>query len=136
MQVVGAAESRQAVGALLEFVPHAKAPLRCMRCGLAQRRQLQASRIVSANHHGEGVFEAERLGNSDAVTRCVKRPHGTEHSLWIPIDRLLENCGERRARVFHIRINAPGDEGLVADVAAGKVEPPERSKVKELTKRR
>ena len=67
MQIVSAAESRQAVGALLKFVSDAKAPLRRVWRGLAQRRRVQASRIVAANHHGESIFKAERIGDGDAI---------------------------------------------------------------------
>ena len=40
----------------------------------------------------------------------------------IAIERLLENGGEGGAGVFDVGIDAPGDQGLVADVAAGEIE--------------
>ena len=40
----------------------------------------------------------------------------------ITVDGLLEDCGERRAGVFDVGIDAARNERLIADVAAGEVE--------------
>ena len=42
---------------------------------LAESGQVQATRVVAANDHGEGVLKAQRLGNGDVcllyTSRCV-----------------------------------------------------------------
>ena len=79
MQIVSGAQPGQAVGALLEFVSNAEAPLRRVGRGLAECGEMKALRVVSADDHGEGIFEAERFGDGDAVARCIEPAHSREN---------------------------------------------------------
>jgi hypothetical protein len=77
---------------------------------------------MAPDHHGKGVFEAERGSDCDLVAGRVEAPNGKENSIGIAIERLFQDGGEGGAGVFDVGIDATGDERLVADVTAGEVE--------------
>src|ERR1019366_7985846 len=66
-EAIGLAQARKTVGALFKFIADSKAPLRRVLCGLAECGQVQAARIIAANHHRERVFKTEWWADGEAI---------------------------------------------------------------------
>ena len=86
--------------------------------------EVEARGFVAAHDHGEGVFEAEAGFDFDFVSLIVELRDGGEDGGFVVggWERLFEDGGEGGAAVFDVGVDATGDEGLMAEIAAGEVE--------------
>ena len=91
---------------------------------------MQSPRIFAANHHGERVFKAQRRPTTMSIFRRIKPSNRGQHSLRIAIQRLLQNCRERRARVLHVGIDAACNQRLMADVTPREIKPRSTFKIR------
>ncbi len=71
-EAVTFAEAGEAVGALEEFVADAGAPTGSDGNNFGDFSQMEVLRVIAADDHGEGVFEAERLGDFEMEAIGVK----------------------------------------------------------------
>jgi hypothetical protein len=129
-QAVTFAEAGKTVGALEEFVADAGAPFGNEGNDVGNFLQVEVFRVVAADDHGEGVFEAERFGDFemeavgvellDAVVDSV-RIALLCNSLAVKIWRFVEYGGEGGAGVFDVEIEFAGEEGFVNEEGAAEV---------------
>src|SRR5208282_5956960 len=74
-QAVASDQALISIRALHELVSEARAPLRRKRSRLGQRFQVQAARIVAADHHGESIVKSKRRSHAEAKLRFVAPLH-------------------------------------------------------------
>ena len=113
-QLVGALQSRPAVGAPDEFLRQPESQLR-MRLQIGQTRDALRARVVGAHGQRVGIVEAQRHRD--------RQPHGCKLGVelgerWDGVE--LENFAGDRARVFGVDVDAAGrkrvqDDGGVAE---------------------
>jgi hypothetical protein len=83
MQAVELAPAAETVGALEEFVAEAGAHFGGERSNVAGVAEMEALDVFGANDHGEGVFEAERLGDFEIETLGIALLHAGVNVVWI-----------------------------------------------------
>jgi hypothetical protein len=123
LQIVTTGPAGEAVGTFEKFVAHADAEFTRDRRKVGHGVKMGAIGVVSAYHHGEGVGEAERLGEIkmeffrvlqlDAV---VDRS-GSVVGLW----RFVEHGGESGAGVFDVEVEVAGEERFVDEEGTAEI---------------
>src|SRR5579872_5493651 len=121
-EAVGRHQALVAVRALHKFVAEPGAPLRRVLRRLRNGGQMQAARVRPTNFDGKCVIEAKRRQNRKMELLLVLLFHFFIHGVGILQRRLLENGGQRRARVLRVHVNPPRQHGLLADIGSGEIE--------------
>src|SRR5258705_4436038 len=118
MQTVKLAPAAKTVGALEEFVSETRAHLGDVWDDVAGVAQVQVLGVITTNHHGEGVFKAEGLGNLEIEPLGVALPDAIVNVVGICARRFVEYSGQCSASVFHVQVEIAGDERLLAEQRA------------------
>src|ERR1700722_481913 len=82
------------------------------------------ARILASNLHGEGIVESKRRPQFQTKTFPVCGFHLLVSSRAITLRLLLEDRGQRCARVLGINIDASSEHSLMADVSARQIKTP------------
>ena len=118
-EMVAGAEAGEAVGALEKFVADAGAPFGGERGDVGERLEVEIFGVVTADDHGEGVFEAEWLGDFQVEAVGVELLHaGEDGGGVIAGRRFFEDGGEGGAGVFNVEIEFAGEESFVDEEGA------------------
>src|SRR5450755_847286 len=121
VQAVTLAPALESVGALEKFEADAGAPLCSQRNNVRGALQVQTLGVVSANDHGESVFETERLGDREIETLGVELLDALVDRGGISGGRLVENSVEGRAGVFHVEIDFASLHGFVDEESTAEI---------------
>ena len=82
---------------------------------------MQALGVVSANDHGESVFETERLGDFEIETLGVELFYALVDGGGIAGGRFVQDSVEGRAGVLHVKIDLAGLHGFVDQQSAAEI---------------
>jgi len=122
VECVAAAPAAETVGALEEFVADADAPLGVDRSEIGHGAEMEALGVVAADDHGEGVFEAERLGEFEIEALGVLLFYaGVDGGGAVRAGRFIQHGGEGCAGVFDVEINIAGEESFVDEESAAEI---------------
>ena len=121
MKAVVFAEAGETIGALEEFIAGTGAPLGGERHDIGNFLEMEIFGVVAANDHGEGVFEAERLGDFKVEAIGIKLLDAVVDGGGIALRSFVEDGGEGRAGVFDVEIQLAGKESLVDEERAAEV---------------
>jgi hypothetical protein len=121
-QIVGAGEAGVAVGAFIEFVAEAGAPLRSDGGGAGNCGEMVEAGVGSADDDGEGVVEAEGGKDFEMEALRVFIVNFLEDGLGIGLDWIFQDGGQGSAGVFDVGVNATREDGLLADVGSAEIE--------------
>src|ERR1700682_5199937 len=121
MQAIELAPAAEAVRTLKEFVAEAGAHLGGVRGDVAGVAEVEALGVVTANDHGEGVLETERLGDFKIETLAVALFHSTVNIVRIAAGRFGENSGKSGAGVLDVEVEVAGEEGFLTEERAAKI---------------
>ena len=119
--MVAPAEPGETVWPLQEFVSDAHAPLRSDGRKTRERTQMHLFGIVPANHHRKRIFKAERLHHLQMKFLRIKFLHAIVNVRGSTLRRLVQDSGQRRARVFHVQIQVAGKQRFVHQQRAAEV---------------
>src|SRR5262249_22299049 len=89
---------------------------------LREHGHTQAAGIGAAHDDGKTVVEAERRQYFQVEAASVFAFHQVKDLLVIGERFFFQNCSERRSGVFHLHVDAPGQERLVAYVSSREIE--------------
>src|SRR6267154_5717878 len=118
MQAIELAPATKAVGALEKFVTEASAHFGGIGNDVAGIAEVEALGVVTADNHGEGVLEAEGLGDFGIETLGVALPDTIVNFVGICAGRFVEDGSQRGAGVFHVEVQVAGEERLLAEERA------------------
>ncbi len=121
MQPVELAPAGEAVGALEEFVAEAGAHFGGVRDDVAGVAEVEALGVFAADDHGEGVFEAKRLGDFEVEALGVALLDASVNIARVAARRFVEDGGQGGAGVFDIEIEIAGEERLLAQERAAEI---------------
>jgi hypothetical protein len=120
-QMVAVAQGAEAVGALEEFVADADAPFGGDWSDVGEFLEMKIFGVGTANDHGEGVFEAERLGDFEAEAIGVELLDAAVDGGGIAGRRFIEDGGEGGAGVFDVKVELAGEDGFVDKEGAAEI---------------
>jgi hypothetical protein len=83
---------------------------------------VQFARVITANHDGESVVEAQRTAYGKIKFFLICDLHPLVNIGLIAARLLLENGSQRRARVFRINIDSAAQYRLLANKSARQIE--------------
>jgi hypothetical protein len=118
---VAIAPAAEAVGALEEFIADADAPFGGERREVGDFLQMKALRIIGADDHGEGVFEAEWLGDFELKAVGVELLDAAVDCGGIALRRFVEDGGERGAGVFDVQVEVSCEKRFVDEERAAEI---------------
>src|SRR5208282_558234 len=126
-QAVACDQALVSIRTLYELISKTGAPLRRKRGRLGQRLQVQAARVLAADHHGEGVVKSERWSHGEAELRFVALLHASINfqlvAAALPVARLFfENRRQRGAGIFRVDVDSSGEDCLLANERASQIE--------------
>ncbi len=122
VEIVAVAPAAEAVGAFEEFVADAGVPLGSDRSEIGHGAEMEGLRVVSADDHGESVFEAERFGEVEIEALGVLLLDAiVDGGGVVGAGRFVEDGGEGGAGVFDVEIEIAGEEGFVDEESATKI---------------
>ena len=121
MQAVKLAPATEAVGALEEFVAEAGAHFGSEGNNVGCVAEIEALGVFAADHHGESILEAERLGDFEMETLGVVLFHTIVDVAWVAAGGFVEDGGEGRAGVFDVEVEVAGEERLLAEERAAEI---------------
>src|SRR3954462_8076381 len=122
MQAVSFGQTAVAIWPFHEFVAKTRMPLRSILGRLRHWLHVQARRILTADLQGDGIVESERNSESQPKPSFVLAFHLLVNLIAVAASLLLENGGQRRARILRIDINSPRQDCLLTDVRARQIE--------------
>jgi len=82
---------------------------------------MEALRVIPAHDHGEGVLEAERLGDFEVETLGVTLLDARVNVAGVAAGRFVEDCGEGRAGVFDVKVEIAGEKRFLAQEGAPEI---------------
>ena len=85
--------------------------------------------VLPADDDGESVVKAQRLRHHKLKAPGIFAPDAFIDLLGITRGRLLEDGGQRRARVLDVKVNSTRENRLLADVSSRQVEAPVHGQV-------
>src|SRR6266436_7877607 len=121
MEIVPIAPAAEAVGAFEKFVTDAGAPCGGERGDIGNFLDIEIFGVGAADDHGEGVLEAERLGDFEAKALGVELLDAIVNGSGIAMRSFVEHGGEGSTGVFHIEVKLAGLESSVHEERAAEV---------------
>jgi len=82
---------------------------------------VEALGVFAADDHGEGVFEAKRLGDFEVEALGVALLDASVNIARVAARRFVEDGGQGGAGVFDIEIEIAGEERLLAQERAAEI---------------
>ena len=115
-EAVALAEAAVAVGALEKFVADAGAPFGSDRDEVGDGAQVKLLSVGAADDHGEGVFEAERLGDFEIEALGVALFDALVDGGFVGVVArgFVQDGGESGAGVFDVEIEITGEQRFLA----------------------
>src|SRR5262249_55423205 len=110
------------VGTLHELVAKSGTPLRRVRRRLREGLKCEAACILSANYDGECVVETEGRPQREMEATGILILNAIVDGLARTFRLLLQDRGQRRARVLGINVDPSSEDRLMADEASCQIE--------------
>jgi hypothetical protein len=82
---------------------------------------VEALGVFAADDHGEGILEAERLGNFEVETLGVALLDAMVDIVRVAAGGFVEDGGEGRAGVFDVEVEVAGEERFLAEERAAEI---------------
>ena len=121
-QAVRGSQPRITIGPLEKLVPEAGAPPRRLPRRIVDRSEPACPRVPAAHENRKRIVETER-GQQGAAAARVQFAHGGKNRLRIADHRLMEDRGQRGARVLDVHVDVARPQRAVADQGAAEIQP-------------
>src|SRR6202162_1616372 len=121
MQTVSLTPSTKTVGAFQKFKTYTDAPLGSDRNEVRHALKMKSLRVLATCDHGEGVFEAQWLGDFKIESLAVKLLYALVHRGGIAGRTFVEHRIERRAGVLDVKINLAGLHRFMDQQSSAKI---------------
>jgi len=121
MEIVAVAPAAEAVGALEKFVADARAPLGGKGRDVGDFLEMEILRVIAADDHGEGVFEAEGLSDFEMEALGVELFDAMVNGVRIALRGFVEDGSESGAGVLDVKIELAGFESFVDEERAAEI---------------
>jgi hypothetical protein len=121
MEIVAVAPAAEPVGALEKFVADTDAPFGRKRRDIGDFLEVKIFGVITADDHGERVFETEGLGDFEMEALGVELFDAKVDGVRIPLRGFVEDSGESGAGVLDIKIELAGFEGFVDEERAAEI---------------